>query len=166
MNDFVAVLRGLATNCSFGEQLHLLLRDRLVCGINDTAVQTRLLELPVLSFHDAVKAALASRDAAEISPSSGPPFKLPVAVLLTNEMVAMRGDSCHCCSDVHQPQHCLFQQASCHFCGKPGHIARVCRAKKRQSSGPTHLEEPGFSRVGSTCGKSVLQPFSSTLCRY
>lgn len=108
VNDFVAALRGLATNCSFGDQLDSLLRDRLVCGINVTAMQTRLLELPDPSFDDAVKAALAleaaSRDSAEISRSSGPAqpaSELPPEVLPTNKMAATGGGSCPRCGDAH-----------------------------------------------------------------
>ena len=43
VNDFVAELRALARHCNFGDSLNDLLRDRLVCGINDDAIQRRLL---------------------------------------------------------------------------------------------------------------------------
>ncbi|KAL3187051.1 hypothetical protein MRX96_025988 [Rhipicephalus microplus] len=43
LGTFVAALRGLASSCTFGEQLHSLLRDRFVCGINDPAMETGLL---------------------------------------------------------------------------------------------------------------------------
>ncbi|KAH7946065.1 hypothetical protein HPB49_019934 [Dermacentor silvarum] len=44
--QFVAALRGLASGCAFGDQLDSLLRDRFVCGINKSTMQTRFLELP------------------------------------------------------------------------------------------------------------------------
>jgi len=43
---YVSELRGLAQFRSFGDSLETMLRDRLVCGINDEAVQRRLLAEP------------------------------------------------------------------------------------------------------------------------
>ncbi|KAH7953602.1 hypothetical protein HPB49_010523 [Dermacentor silvarum] len=59
LGQFVAALRGLTSACTFEDQLDSLLRDRFVCGINNPAMQTRLLELPDLSMDDVVKAAQA-----------------------------------------------------------------------------------------------------------
>ncbi|XP_075739526.1 uncharacterized protein LOC142784988 [Rhipicephalus microplus] len=77
LGQFVAALRGLASGCTFGEQLDSLLRDRFVCGINDPAMQTRLLELPGPSLDDAVKAALAmeaaAKDASELARAARSP---------------------------------------------------------------------------------------------
>ncbi|KAM7285346.1 uncharacterized protein ISCGN_032291 [Ixodes scapularis] len=36
LGQFVAALRGLASTCAFGDQLDSLLRDRFVCGINNS----------------------------------------------------------------------------------------------------------------------------------
>ena len=38
---FVAELRSYAEFCNFGDTLEAMIRDRLVCGINDTAMQKR-----------------------------------------------------------------------------------------------------------------------------
>ena len=43
MSTYVSELRSLAEHCNFGAMLDLMLRDRLVCGINDDAIQRRLL---------------------------------------------------------------------------------------------------------------------------
>lgn len=40
---FVAELRRLAEHCNFGATLETMIRDRLVCGINDEHVLKRLL---------------------------------------------------------------------------------------------------------------------------
>ena len=40
---FVSQLRSLSENCGFGDTLEDMLRDRLVCGICDDAIQKRLL---------------------------------------------------------------------------------------------------------------------------
>ena len=39
--SFVAELRHLAIDCEFGDSLNEMLRDRLVCGVNDSRIQRR-----------------------------------------------------------------------------------------------------------------------------
>nr|XP_037285010.1 uncharacterized protein K02A2.6-like [Rhipicephalus microplus] len=116
LGQFVAALRGLASGCAFGEQLDSLLRDCFACGINDPAMQTRLLELPDSSLDDAVKAALAM-EAAAGSPSTES---------AVNKM-ATRCDKCSRCGGDHPPSKCQFAEAECFACGRTGHIARACR---------------------------------------
>ena len=50
MAKFVAALRSIAQYCNFGDSLNDLLRDRLVCGVNDDGVQHRLLSEKGLTF--------------------------------------------------------------------------------------------------------------------
>ena len=40
---FVAELRHLALHCEYGDSLNDMLRDRLICGINNARIQRRLL---------------------------------------------------------------------------------------------------------------------------
>ena len=47
---FVADLRRLSEYCEFGESLAAMLRDRLICGINNDRMQRRLLAESKLSF--------------------------------------------------------------------------------------------------------------------
>ena len=51
---YVAELRAIAEFCNFGGTLEDMLRDRLVCGINDSAIQRRLLAEPKLTFKKAL----------------------------------------------------------------------------------------------------------------
>ena len=44
---YVSELHGLTQFCSFGDSLETMLRDHLACGINDKAVQCRLLAEPL-----------------------------------------------------------------------------------------------------------------------
>ena len=74
---FVAELRGLSEFCNFDNSLEKMLRDRLVCGINDPAIQKRLLAEPDLTFNKALALAqgleTAAKDVNELkgSQSSG-----------------------------------------------------------------------------------------------
>ena len=67
---FVADLRRLSEYCDFGESLAQMLRDRLVCRINDDQVQCRLLAEPNLTFEKAYELAqamqIADQDAREL----------------------------------------------------------------------------------------------------
>ena len=47
---FVSGLRQLSRYCDFGDGLSDMLRDRLICGINDDRIQRRLLSEPELTF--------------------------------------------------------------------------------------------------------------------
>ena len=54
VSTYVAELRKL---CNFGNTLGDMLRDRLVCGINDPRIQRRLLAEPTLSYVKALELA-------------------------------------------------------------------------------------------------------------
>ena len=47
---FVAELKRLSEHCGFGDALQDMLRDRLVCGINDGRIQRRLLSESELTY--------------------------------------------------------------------------------------------------------------------
>ncbi len=57
--EYVAELRRLSTHCKFGTYLNDALRDRLVCGLRNEAIQKRLLEVKELTFKDALDQAQA-----------------------------------------------------------------------------------------------------------
>ena len=52
---YVAELRALAEFSNFGDTLETMLRDRIVCGINDDLIQRRLLSEPKLDYAKAVE---------------------------------------------------------------------------------------------------------------
>ena len=43
---------------------------------------------------------------------------------------------CYRCGGKHNQQTCRFKLETCHFCSKRGHIAKVCKSKKRQPPPP------------------------------
>ncbi|XP_036071205.1 uncharacterized protein LOC118597883 [Oryzias melastigma] len=71
--DYVAELRKLAQDCNFGNTLTVMLRDRLVCGINEDRIQRKLLSEDGLTFDRAFKMAVAmeaaSRDMEDLRSS-------------------------------------------------------------------------------------------------
>ena len=62
---FIAELRALAEFCNFGDTLEAMLRDRILCGINDDSIQRRLLSEPKLDYAKAVETALNMETAAQ-----------------------------------------------------------------------------------------------------
>ena len=62
---FVSKLRALAEHCQFGDTLELMLRDKLVCAINDEAIQKRLLSERELTFEKALRTAQGMEAAAK-----------------------------------------------------------------------------------------------------
>ena len=57
--DYMSQLRALAEFCNFGVSLEDMLRDRLVCGVDNTAIQRKLLAEPELTLKKAMDIALA-----------------------------------------------------------------------------------------------------------
>lgn len=62
---FVAELRKLAEHCNYNDHLENMLRDRLVCGINDPRMQRRLLSESGLTFKKALELAQGMETAAK-----------------------------------------------------------------------------------------------------
>ena len=57
VSQYVAELRRIAERCNFGDYLESVLCDRLVCGIQDSRTQRRLLGEPDLKFPQALNLA-------------------------------------------------------------------------------------------------------------
>ena len=55
ITSYVSRLRVLTEHCEFGDTLDTMLRDRLVCGVNNEQLQRRLLAEPRLTFAKAME---------------------------------------------------------------------------------------------------------------
>ena len=141
VSAFVAELRKLSEHCAFGTTLNDMLRDRLVCGISDQRIQRRLLAEPDLSFDKAlelsVAAEAAERNTRELDKGTKPPS---VHKLSGSGEQPRRGGGaqsskrCYRCGGDHNQEQCRFKDSDCHHCGKRGHIAKVCRSRRRGES--------------------------------
>ena len=137
ISTFLAELRALAEYCNFGESLEAMIRDRLVCEINDDAIQKRLLaESDKLSFAKALSLAqsyeTAVRDATVLLPVEQTPVHKvqPVSSHKKPTISSQQTKKpCYRCGKTgHLPSTCRFKSECCHFCKKIGHIKRVCKA--------------------------------------
>ena len=144
---FVADLRRLSEYCKFGNSLVEMLRDRLICGINNDQMQRRLLAESKLNFEKAYELSqameMADHDARELQ---GPPtaavnklHKATSAVARNFPTTSTRlvnhknsQSNCYRCGGKHFTNECKFHQLECQFCKKVGHIEGACCSKLKQ----------------------------------
>ena len=180
---FVAELRALAEFCNFGDTLNVMLRDRIVCGINDDATQRRLLAEPDLNYAKAVETAR-SMEAASLSMKelkSGPPSAggyasgSNTATLLPtvhrtsaatgspeSGPVSRREPICYRCGvKGHTVAKCIVDKnLVCHQCGKKGHMRRACKSGSRRGGG--RIKARNVCRVEEN--QEEPEPADSYLC--
>ncbi|KAL0160115.1 hypothetical protein M9458_043840, partial [Cirrhinus mrigala] len=136
--EYVAELRRLAQSCNYGATLEQMLRDRIVCGINDDRIQRLLLAEADLTFDTALKIALsveaANQNIQDLQkPSSLVCHKVKNSSMPTRSKKEYRPNSgqCYRCKGTyHTAASCRYKNEKCHICGKIGHIARACRNAK------------------------------------
>ena len=141
---YAAQLRQLAEHCDYGTTLNDMLRDRLVCGVDDLRIQRRLLAEPQLTFDKAFEIAMASESAEKNVKDLQSGAQLtdsPVNKLSTRHSATQK--SCYRCGDKHKAADCRFRTAECRKCGKKGHIARACKSKLVPAKGQPHLQQKG-----------------------
>ena len=178
VSTYVSELRKLSEYCNFGDTLENMLRDRLVCGINDKRVQRRLLAEPGLTFAKALELA----QAAETAESNAKQLEQVTQSTVMHAVSSGKkgGGShrqtaahreiirCYRCGGKHISDRCYFKNSNCHHCGKTGHIAKVCRSKQRKSKpvGQAKQGPNSFQRthhVESTGGAEVQDPYDEQL---
>ena len=102
---FVATLRHLAIHCGYGDSLNDMLRDRLICGINDARIQRRLLAETKVDFKRAMKIAqameTADRDAthlqcSQIASYPGPGYEARFAKRVASYPGPEKGPGIYC----------------------------------------------------------------------
>ena len=150
--DYVARLKKASERCQFKEFLEEALRDRFVCGLRSSEIQRKLLSEEELKFIKAVEIARAC-EAAEKQASTfthgAAPSSHKINVIPRKEF-GERGERkpapkpCFRCGENHSPQTCRFKDQQCRNCSKTGHIAKVCRKSKKNS---TESRKNGVHRV-------------------
>ena len=153
ISKYIAVLRKAAEHCNYGESLSEMLRDRLVCGITNSAVQKRLLAEKELTLEKAVSLAqsveIAEKGSKDLQSSAIPKpatnsdadlFKFNPAVPKKSEDKTAK---CYRCGGKHLAPQCRFRSEQCHNCGKRGHIAKVCQSRpQNKKAQPTRNSQP------------------------
>ena len=155
---YVAALRKLSEHCNFGETLPEMLRDRLVCGINDAKIQRRLLAEPSLilkkSEEIALAMELASKHVVDIHSVTTPSKVHQVIKVNSSPRNKSKNPAsnteCYRCGEPNETSTCRFKDAQCFNCGKRGHLAKACRNK---SSGKSNKGTESWRRETKQPGK-------------
>ena len=164
--NFIAQLKSLEKHCNYGASLENMLRDRLVCGINDDSIQKCLLAESNLTDKKAVEIVRGLETA-----------DMHVKLLKKNPTVkreqGQSGHEVHCSSEVHHvtPPKSVQEGVSsltffrcgktghiathykftrdivCHGCGKVGHLQKTCRSSGQRGTGPKNNRVRQVSRV-------------------
>ena len=144
VSTYIAELRRTSEHCEFGATLNDMLRDRLVCGINNQRIQRRLLAEPNLTFEKAKALAEAAERADENArelekATPGPVGIHKIATRKTKEggpHWSKCNTECYRCGGKHAADKCRFRDSDCHHCGEKGHITKACRSRKREITHP------------------------------
>ncbi|KAJ8029499.1 hypothetical protein HOLleu_28908 [Holothuria leucospilota] len=147
VSSYVAELRALAQYCNYGTTLNDMLRDRLVCGINNDRIQRNLLSKSSLTFETALEIAIgletASKNADDLKQTfqqATPTHHSEQSVQFIPKGKGKLGKSnrksgqktaCYRCGGMnHAPQDCWFKDKACNECGKIGHKAKYADQRK------------------------------------
>ena len=166
--NFLAQLRSLATRCNYGDSLENMLRDRLVCGINDDSIQKRLLAERNLTYKRAVELArgleTADRNVKLLKSGATSHIKRETPLQdspQVNRVASNKGSTaviCYRCGIAgHTVEQCRYSKdIVCHGCRKAGHLQRACKGTnpsqnrvgaRKKDSRPRrpvrHIEEEG-----------------------
>ena len=142
---YVEELRHIAIHCGYGDSLKDMLRDRLICGINNKQIQCRLLAEKRTDFESLLEIAQlmesAARDAKQLALAGAekPAVREEANIKKISKRKKPQNNgrwdstvhSCYRCGGKHSPHKCRFTEVVCHYCQRRGHIAKVCRLKQK-----------------------------------
>ena len=142
--EYIAELRRRTEFCNYGTSLSDMLRDRLVCGVNDRKIQLKLLGTVNLTFARAREIAIAMeasvKDSSSILKQNGvvaskSEDSAPINMVQSGSNVKKGGSSGYkcfrCTFSNHSSDDCKFIDQECHYCHKIGHTVRACKKKER-----------------------------------
>ena len=152
VRDFVVELKKLSEHCGYADQLNDMLRDRLVCGVGDAKIQTKLLSEKMLTYNKALEIALAMETATENTKCINRAIGIGLQEEVDNVNVLQKKSSdCFRCGAKHDARECKYKELKCFGCGKFGHPKFNCR-----STGTS--KGPGWKAGGRNQSQQVRKP--------
>lgn len=143
-SEYVAALRKLAVDCNFGNVLDRMLRDRLVCGLRDEALQRNLLAEPNLKLQIVIERATSSeaslrnvmviRQPEQVHQLNKRDQQQDRQYRKTKKQTSSGSNSCNGCGGNHPRSQCPHKETICSACGIKGHLQRVCRISNQNTA--------------------------------
>ena len=150
ITEYDAAFRKLATHCVFADYLEEALRDRFFCGLRDNAIQRRLFSREKPHAHE--RNGLSHIDeAAEKNTRSVKSQDATIKQIHGGQrpVKSHTQQPCsRCWKTNHAAKDCKFKDATCHACGKRGHIAPACRSNPAMK--PQVNQQPRSTPHGGT----------------
>ena len=168
--EFITRVKSQAKKCDFGEQNDLLVRDKIVNGINDVLTVERLLreESEKLTLEMAIKICQTAESAKEqikvVKAGNRRDSQETVEIDAVkqhnygNSKKTMEGYghniSCRNCGRQHKVKQCPAYGKLCNNCSKPNHFAKVCRSNKMYKAEAVNVDESKQFDIGELTSES------------
>ena len=139
IDQYVTELRILASTCEFATLKDGLIRDRIICGIQNQTMKERLLREADLTLKKAIDICRAAEVSREQVKSLTDSKSAEIGALhktkqdkQNREYNHTRKFNCNNCGQQHAAKSCPAYGKSCNNCHKLGHFAKLCRSTNRQ----------------------------------
>jgi len=134
IKDFIAAIKALAATCKFANFLDEALRDKFVCGLQDTGIQKKLLTEAGLTFKRATEIAVSMETAAKDSCElRGRENSREHSV---NFNSVQRVKDCRFCGLDHPQRKCPAYGDTCSLCKMKNHWSTKCEQADKGGSKP------------------------------
>ena len=147
IQTYISDLKNKASTCEFGDLKDEMIKDRLVCGIENDKLRRSLLQEDKLTLLKAI-------ELCQISELSEQRMKELTTTSEVHEVTYPRKkdpSQCSYCGNVHK-KNCPAYGKKCRACGKLNHFERVCRSTARVTKGRQSVNSITEERQG-------IQPF-------
>ena len=145
-HEFVTELKNLSEDCEFGTIKESLVKDMIICGVNDSRLRERFLREDNIDLTKVIKIGQAAEQtkahAHKLKESEKAvnqlkfPKETPESSNHTNVIKHNRNNmervikDCGFCGGVHNRGNCPAYGKECRNCMKRNHLAKVCRSRK------------------------------------
>ncbi|KAL4721170.1 hypothetical protein ACJJTC_004946 [Scirpophaga incertulas] len=133
---FLTELRILANKCDFGDQLDSLVRDRIIIGVKDKALQERLLRENNISLEKTIEMCrICEISKKEVETIQNDKNLQVVDVINTKKNCynknKLRKFNCSRCGRIHGVNECPAYGQTCKGCGKLNHFQLKCKSLRK-----------------------------------